>query len=102
MSPDRAALRRRRRAADGPMRVGPRHWLQERNVELEGRVRVIWHDQRRWTVREVEQGTWSEADHRSLIYESEGIARRVREYPVGWFTLSDEDLYGLSLGKLAP
>lgn len=49
--------------------------------------------------------TWSvyEDDHsyvgRSLIFESDRIARRVRNYPANWRDLTDEQLAELSLSR---
>ena len=34
----------------------------------------------------------------SLIFENEGVIRRVRNYPADWRTLSDEELFALSWG----
>ena len=36
---------------------------------------------------------------RSLIFENEKTARRVRDYPKHWQTLSDEQLYVLSWSR---
>ena len=47
---------------------------------------------RLWRIREV-----SFADIRpSLVFESDGIFRRVRHYPERWTELSDQQLYELS------
>jgi hypothetical protein len=50
----------------------------------------------RWLVSE---RPFSEYDRRSgfsLIFSSELAVRRVRNYPIDWFTLSDADLAALS------
>ena len=36
---------------------------------------------------------------RSLIFESERCARRVRDYPTNWHDLTDEQLAALSLSR---
>lgn len=36
---------------------------------------------------------------RALIFECEGIARRVRQYPANWRELSAEELYALSWSR---
>lgn len=48
-----------------------------------------------WTVR-LRLGTY---DRRrpDLVFESEHIIRRVRDYPENWHTLADEQLFALSL-----
>lgn len=45
-----------------------------------------------WRVREV---TYADAAP-SLVFEAEGIFRRVRQYPVDWQELTDAQLYALS------
>ena len=35
----------------------------------------------------------------SLIFESEAVIRRVRDYPANWSELSDEELYAASLRR---
>lgn len=52
-------------------------------------------------VRETEPPALDRRAGRSLIFESDEIVRRVREYPADWFDLAEEALYRLSLGKLA-
>lgn len=50
----------------------------------------------RWQVREQ---PFSEYDRRrgvSLIFTSDGAVRRVRDYPVDWFSLSEDELNALS------
>ena len=47
---------------------------------------------RLWRIREV---TFADTTP-SLVFESEGVFRRVRHYPRDWFELSDSLLYALS------
>jgi hypothetical protein len=35
------------------------------------------------------------AGRSSLVFDTDGIVRRLWRYPSGWFTLSDADLLGL-------
>jgi hypothetical protein len=52
-----------------------------------------------WGVREAEFPIEDRRTGRSLIFETDEIIRRVRDYPVAWFDLTDDELYRLSLGK---
>lgn len=45
-----------------------------------------------WTVREVEYADVPP----SLLFEGEGVIRRVRKYPSHWYKLSEAELYALS------
>lgn len=47
---------------------------------------------RLWRIREV---TFADTAP-SLVFETEGVFRRVRHYPRDWFELSDSLLYALS------
>ena len=60
-------------------------------------ARVFEADGRRWLVRERLLPLADEASRPSLIFESDGIARRLRTYPAGWFDLPDDELYRLSV-----
>lgn len=60
-----------------------------------GAARVFLNDRKQWTVEEVVDETSS----RSLIFASNGVARRVRVFPEDWRSLPDEVLYALSLHR---
>lgn len=45
-----------------------------------------------WRIREV---TFADTTP-SLVFEAEGVFRRVRRYPTNWYELTDEQLYELS------
>jgi hypothetical protein len=67
--------------------------------QREIRSRVIWGDGNQWRVREAEYPVEDRRSGRSLIFETDEIIRRVRDYPFDWFELPDDELYRLSLGK---
>jgi hypothetical protein len=53
-----------------------------------------------WTVQEREAGRRPDGSaRRSLIFENEGVLRRVYAYPPAWFELSDAELEALSWGR---
>jgi hypothetical protein len=57
--------------------------------------RIIWSDDTRWCVYE----SHSPFDRRhgpTLLFESDAVVRRVRDYPANWRELSDDDLYAVS------
>jgi hypothetical protein len=56
-------------------------------------------DGAQWRVREAEFPLEDRRSGCSLIFETDEIIRRVRDYPTHWFDLPDAELYGLSLGK---
>jgi hypothetical protein len=53
-------------------------------------------DGTRWQVSERPFADYDRRRGLSLIFASESAVRRVREYPAGWFLLSDEELSALS------
>jgi hypothetical protein len=64
----------------------------------ESRVRYITSaDQRQWTVREMRSNLYDRRDARDLVFMARDIVRRVRNYPVDWYQLDDEQLFTLSL-----
>ena len=50
-----------------------------------------------WTVREVIATGYDRRESRSLVFMSDEIMRRVRNYPSDWAQWSEADLYALSL-----
>jgi hypothetical protein len=50
---------------------------------------------REWRVYEWTAGDVSPIAGQSLIFDTEGIVRRLWRYPSGWKELSDEELLGL-------
>lgn len=59
-------------------------------VDQEGRV---------WLVREMRSPSYDRRDSASLVFLTDEVMRRVRDYPAEWRTLSDEALYALSMNK---
>lgn len=51
-----------------------------------------------WTVRLYVSG-YDRRQTTDLLFESEGIVRRIRDYPPDWFTLSAVNLFALSYGR---
>jgi hypothetical protein len=76
-------------------------WQPERETDLPdrgrlpivGRERSLAIDGHGWTVREVIDPT---TQGKALIFSSDRVARRVRNYPANWRDLDDPDLYALS------
>ena len=60
--------------------------------------REIVVDRVRWLVYELPPPPLDRRSTPSLVFESEGTVRRVRNYPADWRTLSDETLFALSWG----
>jgi hypothetical protein len=57
---------------------------------------ILGCDGSEWLVREFETGNAGSAS-RSLVFERPEVVRRVRDYPRNWASLTDEQLYRLSL-----
>jgi hypothetical protein len=49
-----------------------------------------------WVVVEIRDRFYDRRDSRSLVFLSDGVMRRVRNYPPNWFDLADSDLLILS------
>ena len=65
-----------------------------REAQKKGRTMQVEHTP--WLVYELPPGNYDRRETPSLVFESEGIVRRVRDYPADWRTLSDENLLALS------
>ena len=76
-----------------PMQNGPP--AQERSAAP--RVRVFMDEGgTQWQVSERPFADYDRRRGLSLIFASDSAVRRVREYPVHWLQLSDDDLIALS------
>src|SRR5947209_19348617 len=53
--------------------------------------RFLGPDGREWRVREV-AATYDRRRTKSLIFDTFDAARRVRDYPMNWYDLTDSDL----------
>ncbi|HKW50015.1 MAG TPA: hypothetical protein VJN70_21325 [Gemmatimonadaceae bacterium] len=58
--------------------------------------REIVVDRVRWLVYELPPPDFDRRSSPSLVFESEGTVRRVRNFSADWRTLSDEALFALS------
>jgi hypothetical protein len=67
---------------------------------IETRVRVFDRDELRWQLREAEYALADRRTGRFLIFESESVVRRLRNYPANWFEWSDDDLHSLSNARV--
>jgi hypothetical protein len=61
-----------------------------------GKRSIVGGDGNEWVVREFENAG-VEAPSKSLVFERADVVRRVRDYPRDWASLSDDQLYRLSL-----
>ena len=59
-------------------------------------ARTVQTDDGQWRVYELESGPYDRRSGCSLIFESDGVLRRVRDYPADWRALSDTDLMDVS------
>jgi hypothetical protein len=50
----------------------------------------------RWAVREVSAPAFDRRGGTHLLFDGELVMRRLRTFPVDWFSLSDDALYELS------
>ena len=57
---------------------------------------IVGHDGREWLVRELAVAGAGSAS-KSLVVERPEVVRRVRDYPQDWASLSDDQLYLVSL-----
>ena len=57
-------------------------------------VLIIDHEE--WRVYELGPGSYDRRGPNSLIFESDGVVRRVREFPADWRSLSPKALLALS------
>jgi len=49
-----------------------------------------------WLVYELPPMVFDRRNSPSLVFETDGTVRRVRDYPLNWRELSDEELFALS------
>jgi hypothetical protein len=63
--------------------------------EGEPPVRVIQADATEWRVYE-QPPVYDRRRRPDLVFESEGVIRRVRNYPTNWLDLTDDELIAVS------
>lgn len=59
--------------------------------------RRFYADGEIWSVREVPAPAFDRRGGTHLIFEGFEVMRRVRQFPADWISLSDDELYALSL-----
>jgi hypothetical protein len=64
--------------------------------ELQRAARRIPSDGVLWLVYELAASAYDRRQSPCLIFESDSVVRRVRDYPPNWRELGDEDLIALS------
>jgi hypothetical protein len=58
---------------------------------------IVDEDGRTWLVREVPPSTYDRRGAPTLVFITDDVMRRVREYPSNWYELPDAQLYALSM-----
>ena len=58
---------------------------------------IVDSEGRTWIVREMPPATYDRRGVPSLVFVTDDVMRRVRDYPADWFQRSDAELYDLSL-----
>jgi len=67
--------------------------------EAQRTARPIFIESIPWLVYELPPPAFDRRRGASLVFESEDVMRRIRQYPPNWRQLSDEDLFALSWGS---
>jgi hypothetical protein len=49
-----------------------------------------------WVVVEIRDAAYDRRGGRSLVFSTDGVMRRVRNFPANWYELSDSDLLEVS------
>ena len=60
---------------------------------------IVDGDGRTWIVREMPPAIYDRRGAPSLVFVTDDVMRRVRDYPADWFQRPDAELYGLSLRR---
>jgi hypothetical protein len=66
------------------------------NVRPGSRVFLDPATSTQWVVIEIRDAPYDPRGGRSLVFSTDGVMRRVRDYPADWLTLTDEELCRLS------
>jgi len=59
-------------------------------------ARELWVNRVPWRVYELPPAPFDRRGSSSLVFESEGAVRRVRNFPTNWRALNDNELFALS------
>jgi hypothetical protein len=74
--------------------------LEMRQETVGGRLgsRVVFDraTNTQWVVFEIRNAPYDRRDGRSLVFSTDGVMRRVRNYPENWVELGDDDLLQVS------
>jgi hypothetical protein len=68
-------------------------------VRLGSRVVVDPATSTHWVVVEIRDAPYDRRGGRSLVFSTDGVMRRVRNFPGNWFELNDQDLLALSFHR---
>lgn len=60
------------------------------------KVRALFADDMRWIVREMPAPKFDRRGGTHLLFEADGVMRRVRTFPATWHELPDAQLYALT------
>jgi hypothetical protein len=69
------------------------------NRSVESQRSFVGGDHRLWHVREVGPPAYDRRASASLVFYTDEMMRRVRQFPANWRDLSDDDLYSLSMRR---
>ena len=60
---------------------------------------IVDSEGRTWIVREMPPGTYDRRGAPSLVFVTDDVMRRVRNYPADWHGRSDAELYEISFRR---
>jgi hypothetical protein len=75
---------------------GPSKKLAGAAEPVEAKVRSLIADGQRWFVREMPAPVFDRRGGVHLLFESDGVWRRLRTFPANWYDLPDAELYALT------
>ena len=60
---------------------------------------IVGGDGRTWLVRQTPPSPYDRRGAPTLVFLTDDVMRRVRDYPSNWFELSDTELFALSMRR---
>jgi hypothetical protein len=60
------------------------------------KIRQLHADDLRWVVYEIQAPQFDRRGGTHLVFEADGVIRRVRSFPAQWYELPDAELYALT------